>query len=80
MKVIEVDFKDVPLYILTRRYAGLTVEQAAAAFKKRTGTNPDIVYKLPRNQIAIPFVAEVMQPNGVTMQWTNVQIGLVGDE
>jgi isocitrate dehydrogenase len=80
MKIIEVDFKEVPLHIITRRYSAMTVEQAVAAFTKRTGIEPDVVYKLPGNQIAIPFVAQVLVPDGETRKWTGVQIGMVGNE
>lgn len=45
--------------VVTRRYSGMTSEQAIERFVERTGQRPETFYILPNGDIAIPFIAEV---------------------
>lgn len=75
MKVIETELKNIPLHMMTRRYTRMTVEQACAAYKIKTGVNPELVYVLPTGEIAIPFAAKIYYPESRA-----IQLGLMGNE
>ena len=62
MKIVEASFKEIPLSVVTRRYHGMTVDQAADAFKRWSGQEAAVVYVLERGIIAIPFVPGTFTP------------------